>query len=131
MLGKTMKKPAEGMISRSLLRKVIYRILLLLATILGLFWYCQHHYVKLHPIYRLFSLLADQFLLAAAQTLGKGRTLTRDQFQGFSSKESWWLPSFCRHKLEPNQTWLSVWVKKSARLGFSLWTPSIYFLRIW
>ena len=84
----TTRRPAEGSISRPLLREVIYGMLPLLLTMQGLFRYRRYYWVKSHPICRFFSLWADQFPLALAQTSGSGRTLTLDRFQGFFSKES-------------------------------------------
>ena len=88
------RKSVEGMISRPLLREVTYGMLPLLPTMQGPFRYRRRHWVKPYPICRLFSSWADQFPLAPAQMSGSSRTLTLDQFQGFSSKESRWLPSF-------------------------------------
>ena len=87
-LGRATRRPAEGTISRLLLWEVTYEMLLLLPIMQGPFQYRQCHWVKTHLICRLFSSWADQFQLAPAQTLGSGKTLTLDQFQGFSSKES-------------------------------------------
>ena len=87
--GRATKRPAEGSISRPLLREVTYGMLPLLPIMQGPFRYRRRHWVKPHPICRLFSSWADQFPLAPAQTSGSGRTLTLDQFQGFSLKESW------------------------------------------
>ena len=50
------RRPAEDTISRHLLQKVIYSILLLLPTMQRLFWYCRYNWVKSHPICCLFSL---------------------------------------------------------------------------
>ena len=102
----------------------------LLPTMQGLIWYCRHHWVKTHPICRLFSLCVDQFPLVLAQMSRSGRTLTLDQFQGFSSKESWWLLSFCQHDLEQSQMWLSFLAEWDAGLGLSPWTPPIHSPRI-
>ena len=88
LLGKVTKKLAEGKISRPLLRKVIYKMLLLLPIMQGLFWYCQRYLVKPQPIYHLFSLWANQFPLALAQTLSSGKTLILNRFQDFSLKKS-------------------------------------------
>ena len=128
--GKATRRQAEGMISRPLLQEVIYGMLPLLPTMQEPFRYCRRHWVKPHPICRLFSSWADQFPLAPAQTSGSGRTLTLDWFQGFSLKESRWLPSFCRHDLEQSQTWLSISARRGAGLGLSPWTPSIHSPRI-
>ena len=97
-----MRRLDESTISRPLLRKFIYGMLLL--TMQGLFRYRRRHRVKPYPICHFFSLWADQFLLAPAQTSGSGRTLTLNQFQGFSLKESRWLQSFRQHDLEQSQT---------------------------
>ena len=101
-----------------------------LPTIRGLFRYRRRHWVKPHPICRLSSSWANQFSLAPAQTSGSGRTPTLDQFQGFSSKKSWWLLSFCRYDLEQSQTWLSILAGRVAGLGLSPWTPLIHSPRI-
>ena len=129
--GRATRRLAEGTISRPLLREVTYRMLPLLPIMQGLFRYRRRHWVKPHPICRLFSSWADQFLLALAQTSESGRTLTLDRFQGFSLKESRWLPSFRRHDLEQSQTWLSVSAGRDAGLGLSSWTPPIHSPRIW
>ena len=99
-LGRATRRPAEGTIFRLLLWEVTYGMLPLLPTMRGPFRHRRRHWVKPHPICRLFSSWADQFPLALAQTSGSGRTLTLDWFQGFSSKESRWLPSFRQHNLE-------------------------------
>ena len=77
-LGRATRRPVKGSISRLVLRKVTYGMLPLLPTMRGPFQYRRRHWVKPHPICRLFSSWADQFPLALAQTLGSGRTLTLD-----------------------------------------------------
>ena len=59
------RRLAEGTISRSLLWKVLYRMLPLLPIMQELFWYHWRHWVKPHFICRLFSLWVYQFLLAS------------------------------------------------------------------
>ena len=76
--GRATRRPAEGTISRPLLREVIYGMLPLLPTMQGLFRYRRRHWVKPHLICHLFSLWTDQFPLAPAQTSESGRTLTLD-----------------------------------------------------
>ena len=98
--GRAMKRLVEGSISRPLLQEVTYGMLPLLPIMQGPFRYYRCHWVKPHSICCFFSLWADQFPLAPAQMSGSGRTLTLNRFQGFSSKESWWLPSFRRHDLK-------------------------------
>ena len=87
--GRATRRPAEGSIFRPPLREVTYGMLPLLPKLQGLFRYRRCHRVKPHLFCHLFSLCADQFPLASAQTLGSGRTFTLDRFQVFSSKESW------------------------------------------
>ena len=128
--GRATRRPAEGTISRPLLREVTYGVLPLLPIMQGPFRYRRHHLVKPHPICRLFSSWVDQFPLVLAQTSGSGRTLILNRFQGFSSKESHWLLSFCQHNLKQSQTWLSVSAERGAGLGLSPWTPPIYSSRI-
>ena len=82
-----MKRPAKGIISKPLLQKVTYEILPLLLIKQGSFRYCWYYWVKLYPICHLFSLWADQFLLAPTQILETGRTITLNQFQGFFLKK--------------------------------------------
>ena len=79
-LGRATKRPAEDSISRPLLWEVIYEMLPLLPTMQEPFRYRRRHWVKLHPICCFFSLWADQFPLAPAQTSGSDRTLTLDRF---------------------------------------------------
>ena len=78
--GRAIRRPIEGLISKPLLRKITYGMLPLLPTMQEPFRYRRRHWVKLHPICCFFSLWADQFPLAPAQTSGSDRTLTLDRF---------------------------------------------------
>ena len=80
LLWKATKRSAKNTIFRLLLQEVLYKMLLLLLIMQRPFQYYRCYWVKLYPIYRLFFLWADQFLLSPAQMSNISRTLILDRF---------------------------------------------------